>query len=256
MNILVCIKHVPQTESATAIRDDETWISRSAHVAYKMNRFDEYALEEALLIKDRAQGVRVDVLTLGPERAREVLKRAFGMGADDGIHIIDDDSAYQDPGTVAARLAREAAGGHYDLIFCGIMSEDLMQAQTGQMLAEHLSLPCVSSVVELVLDEEGKRAHVKREIEGGRKSLVQVTLPCVLTIQAGINTPRYPTLSKILKADSKTVTTVTETLDLTRQTCRVIRYPKKQRAGKILDGSREDKARQLLDLFRQKDIMR
>lgn len=256
MNILVCIKQVPQSETATIIDSDKSWIMRSDHTPYKMNRFDEYALEEALLIKERLPGSRVDVLTLGPERSRDVVKRAFGMGADEGTHILSHDKTYKDPGTVAAQLSREAAKGNYDLIICGIMSEDMMQAQTGQMLAENLGLPCVSSVVGLAVDPDDNHAHVKREVEGGIRSLVRVSLPCVITIQAGINTPRYPTVSKILKANNKAINTVEETRVNPGQTCQIIRYPKKQRAGRVLEGNREDKARQLARILKQKSIMR
>lgn len=256
MNILVCIKQVPQSEMATVIDSAKTWIVRSGHAAYKMNRFDEYALEEALLIKERLPGVRVDVLTLGPKRSREVVKRAFGMGADDGTHILSDDNAYKDPGIVAAQLSREAGKGNYDLILCGVMSEDMMQAQTGQMLAESLGLPCVSSVVELAVDPDDKRAHVKREAEGGMRSFVQVSLPCVITIQAGINNPRYPTLSKILTANNKKITTVEEIRVDPAQSSQIIRYPVKQRTGVLLGGSREEKARQLARILKQKSILR
>ena len=256
MNILVCIKQVPQSETATVIDSANTWIVRSDNAAYKMNRFDEYALEEALLIKERFPGVRVDVLTLGPKRSRDVVKRAFGMGADDGTYILSDDNAYKDPGVVAVQLSREAGKGNYDLILCGVMSEDMMQAQTGQMLAEHLGLPCVSSVVGLDVDPGDKRAHVKLEAEGGMRSLVQVSLPCVLTIQAGGNTPRYPTLSKILKANNKKINIVEENRADPGQSCQIIRYPVKQRAGVLLEGSRKDVARQLARIFKQKSIMR
>jgi electron transfer flavoprotein beta subunit len=221
-----------------------------------MNRFDEFALEEALLIKERLPSVRVDVITVGPERAREVLKRAFGMGADEGTHILSDHDGYTDPSTIADLISREAGLGLYDLIFTGIMSEDMMQSQTGQILAENLGLPCVSSVVGLSLDENGNNAHVNRENEGGMRSLLQVSLPCVFTIQAGINIPRYPTLSKILKANSKAVKTVEAQKVTPKQECSVIRYPEKQRAGLVLQGSREDKARELARILRQKNIMR
>ena len=256
MNILVLLKQVPQSEAATEINPQGSFISRSPNTPYKMNRFDEYALEEALIIKESYPGVRVDVVTLGPERAKEVLKRAFGMGADEGIHILADDGAYHDPGDVAAQLAGVAGNGDYDLIFSGIMSEDMMQAQTGQMVAEIMGLPCVSSVIGFTLDVEGKKAHVKREIEGGRRNLLQITLPCLFTIQAGINTPRYPTLSKILKANSKSIQMVKEKTTAQRQQCLEIRSPEKQRAGLVLQGSRDDKARELARILRQKNIMR
>jgi len=256
MNILVLIKQVPQTEAATEINPAGSYIERSPVALYKMNRFDEYALEEALRIKETCPETRVDVITLGPERARDVIRRAYDMGADNGIHILADDSNYLDPSAVAARIGEEAAKGSYDLIFAGIMSEDMMQAQTGQMVAEVLGLPCVSSVVDLKLDESAKKVLVKRELEGGIRHSIEADIPVVITVQAGINTPRYPTLSKVLKANGKDITTITENPILPKQTCVFIRYPEKQRAGVVVEGSRADKVRELARILRQKNIMR
>ncbi|MFA6011246.1 MAG: electron transfer flavoprotein subunit beta/FixA family protein [Desulfobacteraceae bacterium] len=256
MNILVLIKQVPQTEAATEINPAGSYIERSPVTLYKMNRFDEYALEEALRIKETCPETRVDVITLGPEHAKEVIRRAYGMGADNGIHILADNSNYLDPSAVAARIGEEAAKGNYDLIFAGIMSEDMMQSQTGQMVAEVLGLPCVSSVVALTLDERAGKVMVKRELEGGVRHSLEADMPVVLTVQAGINTPRYPTLSKVLKANGKDITTITENPVPPRQTCVLIRYPEKQRAGVVVEGSRADKVRELARILRQKNIMR
>jgi electron transfer flavoprotein beta subunit len=232
MNILVLIKQVPQTEAATEINPAGSYIERSPAALYKMNRFDEYALEEALRIKESCPGTQVDVITLGPERARDVIRRAYGMGADNGIHMTVDDSVYLDPSAVAARIGEAAAKGNYDLIFAGIMSEDMMQSQTGQMVAEVLGLPCVSSVVHLELDESARKVLVKRELEGGVRHSIEAAMPVVITVQAGINTPRYPTLSKVLKANGKEITTIAENRMASRQTCVLVRVPEKQRADR------------------------
>lgn len=256
MNILVCIKQVPQSESATVILPDGSWISRGGHVEYKMNRFDEYAVEEALRIKDQEQGVHVDVITLGPDRARDVVKRALGMGADDGCHLIHDKASYLDPGVVASLLSSEARNVAYDLILTGIMSEDMMQAQTGQMMAARLNWPCVTSVIGLSVDREHHRLEVIREIEGGVKSRMSVTLPCVITVQAGINVPRYPSLSRILKANTKEINTIAVAPEQGTLRCEAVGYPEKKREGRILTGSREEQARELITLLRHKNILR
>jgi len=256
MNILVLIKQVPQTEAATEINPAGSYIERSPVTVYKMNRFDEYALEEALRIKETCPGTLVDVITLGPERARDVIRRAYGMGADNGIHISVDDSGYLDPSAVAARIGEAAVKGNYDLIFAGIMSEDMMQSQTGQMVAEVLGLPCVSSVVYLQLDESAKKVLVKRELEGGVRHTIEADMPVVITVQAGINTPRYPTLSKVLKANGKDILTLEEKQEKPKQACVLVRFPEKQRAGVVVQGSRADKVRELSRILRQKNIMR
>ncbi len=255
MNILVLIKQVPQTEAATDISPSGDFIERSTVTLYKMNRFDEYALEEALRIKESHSGVHVDVMTLGPDRAKEVIRRAYGMGADNGFHILAADNEYLDPSAVAELLAREAAKGSYDLIFCGVMSEDMMQSQTGQMTAENLGLPCVSSAVSVSVDEGAKSLRVKRELEGGVRHDITVSMPCLLTIQAGINTPRYPSLSKVLRAADKEVLTVDGQGASPRQVCSAIRHPEKQRAGVVVEGGRTEKVRELYRVLRQKNIL-
>lgn len=256
MNILVAIKQVPQSESATEILSDGSWFSRGPHVEYKINRFDEYAVEEALRIKESLPDVHVDVITLGPERAREAVKRALGMGADEATHLLCQKEGYMDPGVVAGHLAAEAEKGNYDLILTGIMSEDLMQAQTGQMLAARLGRPCVTSVIGLSVTRDNHCLDVTREIEGGVTGRTRVTLPCVITVQAGINVPRYPSLSKILKANSKEINTIEISGEPGLTACKSIGFPEKKREGRVLEGSREDQAREFIAILRQKNIMR
>jgi len=255
MNILVLIKQVPQTEAATDIDPAGTNIARSPVTVYKMNRFDEYALEEALLIKDRHPETRVDVMSLGPDRAKEVIRRAYGLGVDEGFHLMTDDAVCHDPSAVAAQIAGQAGKGAYDLILAGVMSEDLMQSQTGQMVAEMLGIPCVASVVELLLDGDGRRLQLKRELEGGVRQRIEAELPCVLTIQAGINTPRYPSLSKVLRAADKAMETVKTEPGPSRQHCVQVRLPEKQRAGLMVEGGRDEKVRELARILRQKNIL-
>jgi electron transfer flavoprotein beta subunit len=255
MNILVLIKQVPQTEAATEITGDGSWITRSPVTLYKMNRFDEYALEAALQIKETFPGTTVDVITLGPDRAKEVIRRAYGMGADNGIHILDDMEDCPDPGAVSAMIAQEARKGNYDLILSGVMSEDLMQSQTGQMTAEFLGFSCVSSVTSLSVAESGKTVSLKRELEGGVSHLLEAETPLALTIQAGINTPRYPSLSKVLKASGKDIRTVRAERPGAKQSCSGVGIPRKQRAGVMIDGSRADKVRELHRILLQKNIL-
>ena len=128
-----------------------------------MNRFDEFALEEALLIKEKLPGTLVDALSVGPERASSNVQRALGMGADHGIHILIPSEGYMSPFTVASLIAAFARTRNYDLIMTGVMAEDTMACQTGQLIAALLDLPCATSVIkEEVRPESGKIVGGKR----------------------------------------------------------------------------------------------
>lgn len=254
MKILVCIKQVPESEPETD--EKNRWVTGSTPLGYKLNRFDEYAIEEALLIKEAFDGVSIDVITVGPERAREVIKRAFGMGAAKGVHVITEETTYNDPHNTAFLIAKEAQKKNYDLILTGIISEDMMQAQTGQMVAEILDLPCSTGIVSLKIDPEQGFAFAEREIEGGLREKIETKLPALFTIQAGINTPRYPTLSNILKADTKELISVDAIVKEKRQTAVSVGYPVKSRSGTILTGSIDDKAKQLYKILKDKNALK
>jgi electron transfer flavoprotein beta subunit len=196
MEILVCIKQVGDNGD--------------------MNRFDAHALEEALELKEQlaAQNlgpISVDVVTVGPPEAGKIIRRAFGMGADRGYHIVNKETGYISSFVTASRLAVVAKKTSYDLILTGIMSEDMMEGQTGPMLAKIMGLPCATGVVKISLPAGDNAIEVEREMENGFRDCLVIRLPAVLTTQAGINTPRYPNLSNMLTAGQKEITSLTET---------------------------------------------
>ncbi len=257
MRILVCVKEVPDLDPETELTIDreKAWIKSDEHSRYMMNRFDEYAVEEAIRLKEEYPDSSIDAITVGPERAHMVLRRAMGMGADQGIHILTEKSGYISPFTVSSWIAQVVAAKTYDLVLTGVMSEDTQQAQTGVMLAQHLSMPWATSVIKQELVNEGENMVVEREIEGGFRDVLELEVPCLLTIQSGINQPRYPSLSKVLRA-KKAELEIVSAADLepedNRQEVIEVAYPQKQREGRVLEGSQEEKARQLLDLFVEK----
>ncbi len=255
MKILVCIKQVPESELTPDTDEKKQWVTYSPHLKYKFNRFDEYALEEALSIQENLNEVSVNVITIGAERASEVIKRAFGMGAGKGIHVITAENEYNDPYNTALLIAKEAQRENYDLILTGIMSEDMMQAQTGQMVAEILDLPCSTGIISLNTEPDSGVAFAEREIEGGLREKIEIKLPALLTIQAGINTPRYPTLSKILKANTKEIISVYAKRNDKRQTAVSVGLPVKSRSGVLLTGSTDDKAKQLYSILKDKNAI-
>ncbi|MBW1789717.1 MAG: electron transfer flavoprotein beta subunit/FixA family protein, partial [Deltaproteobacteria bacterium] len=144
MKILVCIKQVPDPEMPVRV-DERGRVARpEGDLKYWMNHADEFAVEEAILIKEAGFGTTVDVLTVGPGYAAQVLERAMGMGADNGVHILLPEEDFLSPLNTASYIAAYALNKGYDLILTGVMGEDHMQGQVGAMLAELLSFPCAT----------------------------------------------------------------------------------------------------------------
>jgi len=258
MKVLVCIKQVPDSESPIKIDNDTGWIRMDDITEFKMNRLDEFAMEEALLIKETSPGVSIDTITVGPDRSVDVIKRAIGMGADQGIHIITEFEDYQNSLQISAWIAEHARNKNYDLIFTGAMSEDNMQGQVGPMLAARLGLPCATSVISSVIAPDKISVYVEREIESGNRDTWVLNLPAVLTVQSGINSPRYPSLSNLLRANRqelKTIRTNDLALHASREDLVQIVYPQKSRAGLMLQGPQEAKATQLLEILHQRSLL-
>jgi electron transfer flavoprotein beta subunit len=205
MEILVCVKRVPDTaENEIEVRKDGTDISRS-DLVYSVNEWDNYAVEEALQIVEKTGG-SVTVATVGDDDSEEVLRREMAMGADKGILLKDAAFAGSDGRGIAAILKAAIDKGNYDLILTGAQADD-GAAQVGGMLAAMMDVPYASLVNKVeVLD--GKKLKVGREIEGGNQEMSEIDLPCVLSIQTGINEPRYVGIRGIRKVASVEIPTL------------------------------------------------
>ena len=199
MEILVCVKRVPDTaENEIEVNKDGSDISRD-DLVYSVNEWDNYAVEEAIQIRDNVGG-SVTVVSVGDEDSEEVLRREMAMGADKGILLSDDAFTGSDGKGLANILKSEIEKGNYDLILTGAQADD-GAAQVGGMLAAMLDLPFASLVNTLeVIDD--KMIKVGREIEGGNVEMNEIELPCVLSIQTGINEPRYVGIRGIRKVAS------------------------------------------------------
>lgn len=261
MKILVCVKEVPDLGPDTEIQIDEStgWIKEEDSSRYMLNRFDEFAVEEAMRIKEILPNATVDALTVGQERSQTVVRRAMGMGADHGIHILDESKGYLDPFYIADLVCKVAVQKEYDLILTGVMAEDTQQGQTGPMIAELLKIPMSTSVVQTRICTDKQSIQIEKEVEGGKREVWKINLPCLLTIQSGINQPRYPALSKVLRAKKAELERYCAQ-DLssisTNQSVKKIRFPNKQRTGRFLEGSPQDKARELVDLLTEKSLFK
>ncbi len=197
MKSIVCIKRVPDSEARIRVGGDGVGID-PAGVKYVMNPYDEFALEEAIRLKEEAGDGLVTVLSVGPEESKEILRTALAMGADAALLLASPGSA--DGLVIARALAEEIGDREYDLILFGKQAIDDDNMQVPAMVAELLGLPCASVVVELEI--EGRHAVAHREVEGGHE-IVEFDLPAVVGAQKGLNEPRYPSLKGIMAAKKK-----------------------------------------------------
>ena len=199
MKIVVCVKQVPDPDATLGIAADRSWIVESG-VNFQINDYDRYALEEALRLKDAAGG-EVVALTLGPERAAQALKTCLATGADRAVHLRDEAFLGGDPWCTATALAAAARAEALDLILCGLQADDDNLAQTPVLMAEILGLPHATAVMKLELRDGGVR--LERELEGDRREVLDLPLPALLTVQTGINEPRYASIKGIMAAKKK-----------------------------------------------------
>lgn len=258
MNILVCIKAVPAGDMQIRIDDSGRWIEAGSDDDYVMNRFDAYALEEAVRIKEHFSGTLVEVLSVGPERCRAVIRRALARGADTGIHIQDPTPGCPTAETVAAAIARVCQTRAYDLILTGVISEDLMQGLTGPLLAARLEIPCAAAVIHQRIDPDRYTVRAACELESGWTEEVRLTLPALLTIQSGINRPRYPSLSNMMRSRHQALTTLPfDTLARVESEFRItaLSEPAASSCASFFEGTLEDKAEALLDLLIEKGVL-
>ncbi|GAB76650.1 electron transfer flavoprotein beta subunit [Austwickia chelonae] len=202
MNIVVCVKYVPDAQNDRSFDEDGTTDRSSADGL--LSELDEYAIEEALKIKEVGDG-EVTVLTLGPERAVDAVKKALQMGADKGVHVCDEAVAGSDaPATSLILAAAIEKIGRPDLVLTGMASTDGTMSVVPAMLAERLGLPQVTFASELVVD--GGRARIRRDGDIATE-MVEAELPAVVSVTDQINEPRYPSFKGIMAAKKKPVET-------------------------------------------------
>ncbi len=259
MEILVCVRRVPDTsENEIELNSAGNDIERD-DLVYSINEPDNYAVEEALQIIGRVGG-NVTVATVGGDDDEEVLRREMAMGANHGVLIADEAFSGSDGKGIATILKAFVQKGSYDLILTGVQAED-GGAQVGGMLAAMLDYP-FASLVNSIEALDGKMLKVTREIEGGNKEISEIDLPCVLSIQTGINEPRYVGMKGIRQVASIPIPTFdTSNLGLDpsavgQAAAKVQRVdyfvPALGRGAEILQGSREENIDKILELVAAK----
>src|SRR3989475_8577671 len=208
MKIAVCIKRVPDSETRVKIASDGKSLDE-AGVKFILNPYDEFAVEEALRRKEQAGSGEVVAIACGPGAAQETIRTALAMGADRGV-LLETARLPADGLAVARALAAELKDGAYDLILFGKMAIDDYNHQVAPMTAELLDLPCVTCVAHLEL--AGGSGNAEREVEGGLEE-IEFPLPAVLSVDKGLNEPRYPALKGIMAAKKKPLEVKPTTLD-------------------------------------------
>ena len=257
MEILVCAKRVPDTsENEIELNSSGTDIERD-DLVYSVNEPDNYAVEAALQIVEKAGG-SVTVVTVGGEDDEEILRREMAMGAKSGVLLSDDAFAGSDGKGIATILKAFIEKSHYDLILTGVQAED-GAAQVGGMLAAMLDYHFASLVNSIEVLEGGK-LKISREIEGGNKEMNEIDLPCVLSIQTGINEPRYVGMRGIRQVASVPIPTfgaselgiASATVGEMAADVKRVDYfiPALGKGADILKGSRQENIDQLISLLK------
>ena len=204
MNLYVCIKQVPDTETKIKLNGDSNGIDTTG-IKWIMSSYDEFGVEEALRFREKNAGSTVTVISAGPDRVVDALRTALAMGADNAIHVELPDTA-DNAFTAKALSGALKKEPKVDLVFFGKEALDDGAAQVPQLVAAHLSIPAVTVVCGI--EYSGTTLKCKREIEGGSYEMVEVTAPAVVAGSKGLNEPRYATLPNIMKAKKKEVKAV------------------------------------------------
>ena len=263
MEILVCVKRVPDSaENEISVAAGGADIRRE-DLVYSVNEWDNYAVEEAIQIAERVGG-NVTVVSVGDEEAEEVVRREMAMGAGQGLLLTDSAFDGSDGLGIARILEAAVKKGQYDLILTGAQADD-GAAQVGGMLAALLDWP-YASLVNMIEVHEGNMLRVGREIEGGAQEVSDIETPCVLSIQTGINEPRYVGIRGIRKVASVEIPVLDagalglEASAVGAAGARVKRadyfVPQAGAGAEMLEGSTEELAGKLVDLLRAKGGIR
>ena len=208
MNIVVLVKQVPDTWAERKLKADDKTLDR-ASVDVVMNEIDEYAVEEALKLKEAATAssgeASVTILTMGPERAVETIRKALSMGADKAVHLVDDALAGSDAVQTSYALAKVLETLEYDLLICGSEATDSRMSIMAALLAERTGKPQLSGARKVTVD--GGNVTIERQTDNGY-DVVQAATPAIVSVVEKINEPRYPSFKGIMAAKSKPLTTL------------------------------------------------
>tara|TARA_Y100000590_G_scaffold351955_1_gene404336 strand:+ start:254 stop:1015 length:762 start_codon:yes stop_codon:yes gene_type:complete len=232
MKIAVLVKQVFGSESALQITDDSKWVKED-NASFVMNPPDNYAIEEALIIKEKLGEGEVVIVSQGPTRAQKVIREGLAKGADRGVHIEENGQSETDPLSIAKSIVSAIKDENFDLVLSGLQSDDMGMGQTGVLVGELLNMSVATLAIETDIDK--RKIRVKRELESGWFQWVTLGSSASITIQSGINQPRYPSLKGIMGAKKKEIKVV-ESLSMDKkQSVDKVFIPQTSKETEIID---------------------
>tara|TARA_A100001234_G_scaffold219562_1_gene230622 strand:+ start:671 stop:1432 length:762 start_codon:yes stop_codon:yes gene_type:complete len=247
MKIAVLVKQVVGSESALKISQDQRWIDESS-ATFVMNPPDNYAIEEAMLIKEKLGLGEVVIVSMGPQRVQKVIREGLSKGADRGIHIETQDLKEIDPLYISKAFAETLRDENFDLILSGLQSDDNGMGQTGALLGELLNMSTATLVIETDINQNIIR--VKRELESGWFQWVELASPSSISIQSGINQPRYPSLKGIMGAKKKEIKVIPAPLVEKKQSINKIFVPKKSKETEFIETDIDSAVERIVDILK------
>ena len=247
MKIAVLVKQVVGSESALKISQDQRWIDESS-ATFVMNPPDNYAIEEAMLIKEKLGLGEVVIVSMGPQRVQKVIREGLSKGADRGVHIETQDLKEIDPLYISKAFAETLRDENFDLILSGLQSDDNGMGQTGALLGELLNMSTATLVIETDINQN--KIRVKRELESGWFQWVELASPSSISIQSGINQPRYPSLKGIMGAKKKEIKVIPAPLVEKKQSISKIFVPKKSKETEFIETDLDSTVERIVDILK------
>tara|TARA_A100001037_G_scaffold300277_1_gene327488 strand:- start:188 stop:949 length:762 start_codon:yes stop_codon:yes gene_type:complete len=247
MKIAVLVKQVVGSESALEISQDQKWIDNS-NATFVMNPPDNYAIEEAMLIKEKVGAGEVVIVSMGPQRVQKVIREGLSKGADRGIHIETESLNEIDPLYISKVLAETLRDENFDLILSGLQSDDSGMGQTGVLLGELLNMSTATLAIET--DIKLNEIKVKRELESGWFQWVELEFPASVSIQSGINQPRYPSLKGIMGAKKKEIKVIPAPQVEKRQSISEIFVPKKSKETEFIETDIDSTVERIIEILK------
>ena len=247
MKIAVLVKQVFGSESALQITDDSKWVKED-NASFVMNPPDNYAIEEALIIKEKLGEGEVVIVSQGPTRVQKVIREGLAKGADRGIHIEESGLIETDPLLIAKSIVSAIKDENFDLILSGLQSDDTGMGQTGVLVGELLNMSVATLAIQTDIDKE--KIRVKRELESGWFQWVTLGSSASVTIQSGINQPRYPSLKGIMGAKKKEIKVI-ESLSLDRkQSVDKVFVPQTSKDTEIIDTDLNSAVNRIVEILK------
>ena len=247
MKIAVLVKQVVGSESALEISKDQKWIDNS-NATFVMNPPDNYAIEEAMLIKEKVGVGEVVIVSMGPQRVQKVIREGLSKGADRGIHIETESLKEIDPLYTSKVLAEALRDENFDLILSGLQSDDSGMGQTGVLLGELLNMSTATLAIETDIDQN--KIRVKRELESGWFQWVELESPSSISIQSGINQPRYPSLKGIMGAKKKEIKVTPAPHIEKKQSISEIFVPKKSKETEFIETDIDSAVERIIEVLK------